>query len=242
MTTSAVSPVRRSALQAVHAGLAGRGGDSPAGRWPLSYGDPDAERRDVARGIGLAEPGLTDKWLVRGPGALIACAAAGLGAAAGTVSAAAPGGIHAWAVGDDEVWLIAAAPVPGGPDLPAVDFGPVVAQLRAAGAFVTDVSSGWTVLRLVGPQLPALLEELVSADLSPAAVPDLAIVQVAMAGCRVILARQNLDATPGVSLLVVRDEAEYLWGAFIQLGAAHGLRAVGAAAVLPLPTATGGVR
>jgi glycine cleavage system aminomethyltransferase T len=36
---------------------------------------------------------------------------------------------------------------------------------------------------------------------------------------------------PGFTLLVARDEAEYLWGALLQLGRGHGLVPVGALAV-----------
>jgi heterotetrameric sarcosine oxidase gamma subunit len=225
------TPTRRSALAAVHQALATRG--AAGATWPISYGDIEAERRTVSETVGLAEPGLYDKWLVRGRDALAACRSIGLEGQPGHVTPAPPGGINVWAIADDEVWLIAYAPIPGGPVLPAVDFGPLADDLRSAGAFVTDVSSGWTVLRLAGPGVRDLLEELVAEDLAPSLVPDHAILQVPLGGSRVILCRRDFEAIPGFTLLVARDEAEHLWNVFAHVGKAHGIRPVGAMALLP---------
>jgi sarcosine oxidase gamma subunit len=226
------APVRRSALETVHRGLGGSSLDVPF-RWPMSYGDPDGERRAVATSIGLAEPGLYDKWVVRGRGSLTACRSDGLEGRSGHVTSAQPGGINVWAIAEDEVWLVAYAPIPGGPTIAAVDFGRAVAHLRRSGSHVTDVSSGWAVLRLVGPRSRDLLEELVPENLTPSVVPDHAIQQVPIAGCRAILARIDHEGIPGFTLLIARDEAEYLWDVFMHLGEAYDIRAVGASALLP---------
>ena len=61
-----------------------------------------------------------------------------------------PGGVNVWAIADDEVVLVAYAPIPGGPATTPVDLGRLGAGLRQAGLGATDVSSGWAVLRLVG--------------------------------------------------------------------------------------------
>jgi len=103
--------------------------------------------------------------------------------------------------------------------------------MAGGGAAVTDVSSAWTVLRLVGPRVRSLLEELVVSDVSADAIADLEIFQVAMANCRVVMARRDLGAVPGFTLLVVRDEAEHLWDVLVERGAAHGLRPVGGLAL-----------
>ena len=177
----------------------------------MSYGDPDGERRAVAEAIGLAEPGLYDKFIVKGRGALAAVRAAGLEGRPGRVTPAPPGGVNVWAIADDEVLLVAVVNTPGGPSIEAAGIGDLAGGIGAAGLAAIDVSSGWTVLRLVGPRVRSLLEELVAEDLSSDAVPDLGIAQVPMAGCRVILSRGDLGETPGFFLLVGRDEAEYLW-------------------------------
>jgi heterotetrameric sarcosine oxidase gamma subunit len=223
-------PLRRSALERVH-GQAGTG-------WPMSYGDPDGERRFVTEAIGLAEPGLYDKWLLRGAGALDAVHGSGLEARPGFVTAGAVGEINVWAIAPDESWLVGWAPTPGGPPGSAINFGPVIDAARRASVHVTDVSSGWSVLRILGPRVRDLLEELVAEDLAPAVLPDLAIAQLPIAGSRVILHRRDAEGITGFTLLVARDEAEHLWGVFEHIGAAHGLRPVGAAALAGTTGAT----
>jgi 4-methylaminobutanoate oxidase (formaldehyde-forming) len=227
MSTTTI-PVRRSALERVHVHV-GPG-------WPTSYGDPDGERRAVTEAIGLAEPGLYDKWILRGAGALAAVRSAGLEARPGYVTAAPVGQINVWTIAPDEVWLVGSAPTPGGPPATAIDFGPVIAAARSAGVHATDVSSGWTVLRLAGPRCRDLLDELVAVDLAPAAVADLAIVQIPLAGSRAILHRRDANGISGFTLLVARDEAEHLWDVFEHVGAAHGIRPVGGAALLGAAT------
>jgi glycine cleavage system aminomethyltransferase T len=102
-----------------------------------------------------------------------------------------------------------------------------------------DVGSAYTLFRLVGPRLPALLQELSPVDLSLRAVPDLRVVQAPFAGTRAILARRDHGDVPGWALLVVRDEAQYLWEAILHVGAPFGIRPVGATAIRPpLPAET----
>lgn len=234
--TSTNAPVRRSALETSHR-------DAGPG-WPMSYGNPDAERLTVATAVGLAEPGLYDKWILRGPGALGACRAAGLDGRPGFVTPAQLGGSNVWTIADDEVWLVAYAPTPGGPPTTAVDFGPVVASARRVGVHATDVSSGWSLIRLFGPRSRDLLEELVTENLSPAAVPDLAIVQIPLGGCRVILSRRDSEGVAGFTILVGREDAVHLWELFSEIGEAHGIRPVGVSALLGPTggTAGGGTR
>jgi 4-methylaminobutanoate oxidase (formaldehyde-forming) len=227
-------PVRRSALERVHTHV-GPG-------WPTSYGDPDGERLAVTEAIGLAEPGLYDKWILRGAGALAAVRSAGLEARPGFVTAAPVGQINVWAIAPDEVWLVGSAPTPGGPPATAIDFTPVIAAARSSGVHATDVSSGWSVLRLAGPRVRDLLEELVPEDLAPAALADLAIAQIPLAGCRVILHRRDANGISGFTLLVARDEAEHLWDAFQHVGTAHGIRPVGGAALLGTAIPAGATR
>jgi heterotetrameric sarcosine oxidase gamma subunit len=226
-------PVRRSALESVHRTLAGNASTN-AQRWPTSYGDPDGERRAVASAIGLGEPGLFDKLLVRGPGALTEARAAGLRAEPGRVTPADEiAGVNVWAIAEDELFLLVLAPPAGSQIQRAVSVPRLASSLAGGDVAVTDLSSGWSVLRLVGPNVRSLLEELIVSDVSADAIADLRILQVTMANCRVVMARQDLGVVPGFTLLVARDEAEHLWDVFVERGAAYGLRPVGALALQP---------
>ena len=69
-------------------------------------------------------------------------------------------------------------------------------RLRAGGAAVTDVGSGLSVLRLVGPASPAILERACPVDLSTRSVGDQRIVQAPVVGVRMVVARQDHRRCP----------------------------------------------
>ena len=237
MTMSAETPIRRSALESVHARL-GATWRSDTERWPVSYGDEAREASVLREGIALAEPGPYEKLLVRGPSTLVDLRWLGLAARAGNLEPARTiEGINAWVPADDEAILVRAAGVGAAPGRAATvateSLGEISEKLRSAGPSVVDVSSAYTIFRLVGPRLRELMQELCPVDLSARAVADLRIVQAPVAGSRMVLARRDHGDIPGFVLLVVRDEAEYVWDVMVELGAAYGLRPVGAAAIRP---------
>ena len=241
MSVRVATPVRRSPLESIHERLGARW-RSDTERWPVSYGDEAAEARVLREGIALAEPGPYDKIVVRGPSTLVDLRWLGLAAQAGRFEPArTTDGINAWVPAEDEAILVrlagAGAPPGRAATVATESLGEIGEKLRSAGPSVTDVSSGYTVLRLVGPGLPALLQELSPVDLSARAVPDLHMVAAPVVGCRMLLARRDHDGLPGFILLAVRDEAAYVWDSIVELGAAYGLRPVGAAAIRP-PDAT----
>jgi aminomethyltransferase len=233
---TSTAPIRRSPLEAIHAAL-GATWRFERMPWPESYGDLAAERRILETGIGLAEPGPFDKLVVRGSGALTAARSLGFTARPGTLIPLQAAGVNVWSLADDEAILVLPGwTTDGSPNLAGT--ADLAARLRAAGATVTDISSGLTVLRLIGPQVRDLLEELCAIDLAPMALPDLAIAQLTVASCRVILARRDHGQLPGFTLLVGRDDAEALWDVLVELGRPHGLAPVGTAAIVP-PVAAG---
>ncbi len=234
---SAEIPIRRSALESVHARLGARW-RSDTERWPVSYGDEAREARTLREGIGLAEPGPYEKLIVRGPSTLVDLRWLGLAARAGSLEPARTiDGINAWVPADDEAILVRATGVgaaPGrAPTVTTESLSEIAEKLRSAGPSVVDVSSAYTVFRMVGARVPELMQELCPVDLSARTVPDLRLVQAPIAGCRMVLARRDHGNLPGFVFLVVRDEAEYVWDVMVELGAAYGLRPVGATAIRP---------
>jgi glycine cleavage system aminomethyltransferase T len=252
MTTRLPAPVRRSPLEAVHARLGARW-RSDTERWPSSYGDEAGEARVVEEGIALAEPGPYEKVVVRGPSTLVDLRWLGLAARPGFLEPARTlDGVNAWVTADDEAYLLRLAGVgaaPGrAPTVATESLDEIAAKLRSAGPSVVEVSSAYTILRLVGRRLPALMQELCSVDTSVRAVPDLAIVQAPVVGLRMVTARRDHGEIPGWIFLVGRDDAEFAWDAIVGLGASYGVRPVGMAAVRPpalpdtAPVAAGGGR
>ena len=237
MTMRLPAPVRRSPLEAVHVRLGARW-RSDTEHWPTSYGDEAGEARAVEDGIALAEPGPYEKLIVRGPSTLVDLRTLGLAGKPGFLEPARTlDGINAWVTAEDEACLVRLAGVgagPGGAAMVATDsLDEIAVRLRSAGSSVVDVSSAYTILRLVGRRLPALMQELCSADTSARAVPDLAIVQAPVVGLRMVIARRDHGEIPGWVFLVGRDDAEFAWDAIVDLGSSYGVRPVGALAVRP---------
>jgi heterotetrameric sarcosine oxidase gamma subunit len=221
-----IRPIRRSPLESVHVALGARWVDENA-RWPASYGDIEAESKGVATAAGIADLGPIDKAVLRGVRTSQALAAEGIAPAVGEVITGA-GGIQAWCPGDDEVILLIPASTTADQ---GAEMGELERRLRASGAAVTDVSSGLSVLRLVGPATAAIMERACPVDLSPRSVANQRIVAAPVVGVRIIVARQDVVEAPGYTLLVARDLAGYAWGALLDLGRDLGLVPVGASAV-----------
>ena len=219
MTTSDDrTAIRRSALESVHAAL-GAQWMAPDVHYPAAYlagaaGAPST----VEPPVGLAEIGPREVASLGGAALRQALAAAGLPFVLGRVSTA--GALEVWGVAPDEALLTWASAAPGAS---AVDPRPA---LRRHGAAVTDVGAGLVQLRLRGPRLAGLLQELCPVDLSDRALSDGGIVQAPFAGVRVTLARQDRGGAAAVTLLAPRDLAEYLWEVITDAGAHHGLRPV----------------
>lgn len=215
---SEVVATRRSALEATHASL-GAAFASDAVRWPVSYGDDEAEARAVALAAGLAELGPFEELLLRGPEAA-ATAAAVLGASVPERPAAVPGVSldgttgTSWSLGPDEVLLV--GPIGG---------WAAALERRLAGAEVSaiEMTGARTVLRLAGPSAPAILAELCPVDTTPAMMAEGDLIQAPLAGPRAFITRRDVTGEPGYTIMVARDEAAYVWDAIVHVGAPHGL-------------------
>jgi sarcosine oxidase subunit gamma len=225
--TTLLAAVRRSAIETAHA-VAGASFVAVDVRWPTDYGDPAAEKAAVMSTAGLAELGPFDELLLRGPGATVSAArlttAGATPPALPTVLAARLGDAQgeAWFLGPDEVLLLGPVGAWSG-DLGTSLAGPDVSAIEMTGAR--------TALRLAGPAAPAILAELCPVDTTPRTLPEGAVLQVPFAGPRAFLTHRDHGGLPGYTWLIARDEALYVWESVIHIGAEHGLRPVGPAAV-----------
>jgi hypothetical protein len=204
----------------------------------MAYGDEAREARVVEDGIALAEPGPYQKLIVRGPSTLVDLRRLGLAGKPGFLEPARTlDGVNAWVTAGDEAYLVRLPGVGADPARAATgateSLDEIATRLRSAGPSVVDVSSAYTILRLAGRRLPALMQELCSADTSARAVADFQIVQAPVVGVRMVIARRDHGEIPGWVLLVGRDDAEFVWDAIVDLGGSYGLRPVGMLAVRP---------
>lgn len=215
-------PVRRSPLAHWHRGRGAR--FVATGEWPATYGDLQRERRAVRERVALLDAGPLDKISLSG--ARVAPAPPAPAYELGRVTAGSIDGRDAqlWGLAEDTSLLV----------VPAVDArssSALSGALEADGIQATDVSSLYAALQLTGPRVHAILEEVFPVDVSDRALPDRAVTFGPLALVTAIVARIDVADLPSFTVLVERDQAEYLWDALLRIGDRYGLEPVGAAAL-----------
>ncbi|HEY5630286.1 MAG TPA: FAD-dependent oxidoreductase, partial [Candidatus Limnocylindrales bacterium] len=95
----------------------------------------------------------------------------------------------------------------------------------------TDVSAGWTLLTVQGPNSRELLQGLTSADLSNAAFPYLAAREIDLGYARVWAMRVTYVGELGFELHVPADQALTVYDALFEAGRGFGLANVGLGAM-----------
>lgn len=221
-------PVRRSAM----AGLAARLGATwldEATHWAADYGDVSAEIAAASGACVVADWGPTDKLAVKGPNGRRVLGDLGIGAALGEVSSGRLDNValRSWALAPDETLLILAAD--GTPTGAAA--ATVTATVEAAGATVTNLSSGLAGMRVVGPAARDLLIEVCALDLDADRFADGRIAMAPIANVRVTLSRHDVGGQVAFELLVARDQAAYLFEALLHAGGVHGAIPAGQRAI-----------
>src|SRR5579872_3711848 len=93
---------------------------------------------------------------------------------------------------------------------------------------VTDVTSSYAAIRIVGPMSPQLLKKL-----GPAYVDSIALnrcVQTVIARVPTVLVRRDFGRNPGWLLLMARAYAEYVWECIFDAGQEFGIKPFGISA------------
>lgn len=209
--------LRRSALH--HRLLAAGARMRPARGWEQveSFGDRDAEARELRTGVVLADLSaqhlvlaqahdLTG-WLPSSPGP-------------GEVALVANGGspVRCCRLTDDSALFAGAAP-------------PALPPATDACCHRTDLTSGRTIVAVAGPRSLDLLRAATQVDLRQRALPDRRCLQTSVARVPATVVRFDRSGVPVYEILVHRDFGEYLWDALLDAGAPVGVRPVGAAAL-----------
>ena len=100
--------------------------------------------------------------------------------------------------------------------------------VEGACAHVTDLTSAFAVVDLIGANLGALRERLVALELS--AVPMLGVVQGDLARVHAVMLRLDHPTLPAFRVLVPREYGDFVWRTLTDAGHDLGLTPVGAAA------------
>jgi aminomethyltransferase len=225
---------RRTPLAAVHEGLGATMTDFAGWRMPLRYGSEAAEHKAVRAAAGLFDLSHMGEIAVTGRNAAAALdyalvgnmSALAPGRARYTMICAADGGVLddliVYRLAADEFLVVANA----------ANAGPVYEALagRAAGwqAAVTDRTSDYALIAIQGPHAAAILAPLTDAQLGE--VRYYASYPATVAGSQALLARTGYTGEDGFEIFTPPRDAERVWAALSQAGAAAGLVPAGLAA------------
>jgi len=100
-------------------------------------------------------------------------------------------------------------------------------QIGDAAAILTDVTSAWSVLSVMGPRAPALLARLSSDDLSEAALPARATAEIDVGFARVRAARMSYVGGPGFELYIPTEFVVGVYDALMDTSSEFGLKDAG---------------
>ena len=217
-------PVRVSAMHAAQEALGARFREEGDWRVPETYTSVVEEAARARSGVGVADASACGKLSVRGDGvAALLGKAAGVDLRPGTAARVRVNGAAALAcrLAEDEVLVL--APVA---DTPAIT-GVLARLATGAGCtHLTDLTSAYAVVDLLGPRARDLLARLSPLDLD--GVPTLGVAQGELARVHAILVR--LGRPPGFRVLVAREYGAFVWEALLDAGRDLGLTPIGVAA------------
>ncbi len=216
-----------------------------------TYGRPDwfeyhaAEHRSVREAVGLFDMSAMSKFLVRGPDAESVLnrlsgndVAVPVGRCVYTQWMNERGGVMAdvtiTRLADDRFQVVAAE---------AFHRRVESMLVRSIGdgsrAHVTDVTSGWALLSVQGPNSRDLLAELTTADLSNAAFPYLTAQEIDLHHARALAVRMSFVGELGWELFVPTEFSTGVYDRLVEIGATHGLAHAGMATLESTRTEAG---
>jgi glycine cleavage system aminomethyltransferase T len=182
-----------------------------------SFGDREAEARDLRDGVVLAD--LSAQHLVLAQAHDLA---AWLPAApeVGSVTLVANSGaaVRCCRLTGDSALFTSALPL----ELPPAP---------GACGHVTDLTSGRTIIAVAGPRSLDLLRAATRVDLRERALPDRRCLQTSVARVPAVILRFDRREVPVYEVLVPRDYGEYAWEALFDAGVPAAVRLAGAAAL-----------
>jgi glycine cleavage system T protein (aminomethyltransferase) len=234
MTDPQAPAPRRTPLTAVHEGLGATLTDFAGWLMPLRYGSETAEHKAVRAAAGLFDLSHMGELAVTGQeaaGALDYALVGNLsalrpGRARYTMICAADGGVIddliVYRLADDEFLVVANAANA------STVYQALIERADGRQAAVTDRTSDYALIAIQGPHAARILAPLTDADLDE--VKYYAGYRATVAGAQVLLARTGYTGEDGFEIFTEPRDAERVWAALSNAGAAGGLVPAGLAA------------
>ncbi|MEU6095996.1 glycine cleavage system aminomethyltransferase GcvT [Streptomyces sp. NPDC047079] len=221
------SPLRRTALDALHRSLGATMTDFAGWDMPLRYGSERDEHVAVRTKAGLFDLSHMGEIAVTGPEAarlldhaLVGnIGSVGVGRARYTMICRADGGILddliVYRLGEREYMVVANA------SNAQVVLDALVERSAGFDAEVRDDRDAYALIAVQGPESPGVLKSLTEADLD--GLKYYAGLPGTVAGVPVLIARTGYTGEDGFELFVAPEHAEKLWRALTEAGAPAGL-------------------
>ena len=228
-------PVKRSPLDGVHRQLGAVMVDSGPWQRPHNYGDPAAECAAVRERVGIIDVSTLGKLDVRGPDAAalldriythhfsdlrtgrirygLMCSDNGVILDDGTVTRLA----------EDRYFVTTTS---GNSDLIEEWFNWWNAGAERC-AHVFNVTSAYGAVNIAGPRAREMLSKLTDLDLTPSKFRYMRSAEAEVAGVPCLLLRIGFVGETGWEVHFPAEDAEYLWGAFMEAGAEFGIAPFG---------------
>jgi heterotetrameric sarcosine oxidase gamma subunit len=190
-------------------------------RMPEDYGDSEREQRAGREAVGLADESANGKILVEGElAASVMEDVLGLGAKA-VLEGAVLAECTAYRLRPDHFFLSTSP----GKDLALRR----KLEVGSEGRFVTvtDMTHGWSEIRVLGPVGPGLISKVCGLDFDDAGFPEGTARQTSVAKTNQLVLRTNWGGQPSFSMLGARSLAAYLWKVLLEAGAEWDMVPVG---------------
>jgi aminomethyltransferase len=224
------APLKRTPLYAVHVAAGAR--MVPFGGWemPVQYSGILEEHRTVRRAVGLFDVSHMGEFEVAGPGALAALqhlttndvAALAVGQVQYSLLCTPEGGIvddlTLYRLGDDRFMLTVNA------SNIDKDWAWVIGHSRGDARW-RNISAETALLAVQGPRAEGLVADL--ADLDVKGLAYYHFREAAVAGVRALVSRTGYTGEDGFELYLAAADAERLWRALLDRGAALGIAPIG---------------
>ncbi|MGD9764821.1 MAG: hypothetical protein AB7V27_13995 [Candidatus Binatia bacterium] len=215
-------PLKRSALHHRHVAMAAAMVRDRGWECPAQYGPPEAELRAARERVAVGDISPVGKLDVKGKrlaAALEGLCALGVLPALGVAQRVSGGsaGVEALCcrLGSDRAVLLAE---PDGAAALATAF-----ERQAAGghacAHLTDLTSTWAGVHVVGPRSGDLLRKVTALDLSRDRFADLACAQAGVASAHAFIVRADVAGVLAYQVYCGRELAEHLWDTLLDAGA-----------------------
>jgi len=199
-------------------------------RFPEKYASVEAEVAAAQNGLAIADSTAHGKIQIEGQAAY-AITQAALGSAPKNIGAGVNvlGG-RVFRLRPDQFFML----TPPGREVDALQRLQTAVQQSGEFVTVTDISHALADIRVMGPQVRALLRKVCALDVAEGVFPNLTAAQTSVAKTKQLLIRRDFGPVLAFQFLGAQSLAVYLWEVLMQAGREFEITPIGVRALAQL--------